>query len=404
MKHPVTCGCTIFLILCTLFPTRSRGRVLKVPPGKDYRSLLQTLEPGDELVFLPGKHVQHASVNVAGTEEQPIVIRGRVRADGRRPEIRWTRRGRNTWDVRGKHLQIRDLAFHSAHHYGVRIRQGSAVTIQNCLFRSNGGGDLSVNSGRAISVHVFDCRFIGGKRTPVYVGNHAGKQTVKDFRFERNVVDGSQIDEDSVIGYGVQLKLNVDGVIRNNFIRGTQGPAIMVYGFEDAEPDARQLIENNITVAARRSPNIVIGGGPVTARGNLVLAGRSGGIHVIDYEGRDLLDAIILRDNLLIANHGRSLSVNDSARDPIVAGNRPYTLADKSAPAMRLPAAIVSDIQVKSCPAQLAKAITQLQQRTPPPANQTVVQVSERIEAVSSDRPEEIIALLHELFEGQNEP
>src|SRR4030095_6167530 len=70
--------------------------------------------------------------------------------------------------------------------------------------------------------------------TGMYFGCHDGATCViSDLLVERNAIQ--QIDAPvNLIGYGIQVKLNSTGIIRNNVIVGTKGPPIMVYGSENA--------------------------------------------------------------------------------------------------------------------------------------------------------------------------
>jgi hypothetical protein len=171
-------------------------------------------------------------VQVSGTPDRPITIRGVIEGD-ERPELRFTGRGHNLWRIAGNHLRIKDLTFHATHAYGIRVERADDVVIENCIFRQCGGGDLSANSAHVHGLRIAGCRFLGSRRTPVYIGNHQGTLNIANFVFEGNVIDGRRID--GGIGYGIQLKLNVrGGVIRDNYITGTLGPGIMVYGAEDA--------------------------------------------------------------------------------------------------------------------------------------------------------------------------
>lgn len=362
-----------------LAASAAEARVVEVEPGEDYRPLIDLLQAGDELVFLPGVHQQFAKLDLRGTAESPIVIRGETGRNGERAEIRWTAHGSNTWEISGEHLQILDLAFHSAHHYGLRIRTGKHITIENCLFRDNGGGDLSANSGDVKALHILNSRFVGGKRTPVYIGSHDGSLQIVDFRFEGNVVDGSQIDHRGVVGYGIQLKLNVDGMICHNYISGTQGPGIMVYGFSDAQTEHRQVVANNIVVGACNSANIVVGGGPATVRNNLCLGGHSGGIAVINYGGRGLLGGIQVNDNIAAANKRNGISVSSDAKRLIAAGNRVFSAARR--PNLgRLPKSIDgSDNEAVPIADALLRVIEQLQEIVPsnPVANAAADRVAD---------------------------
>lgn len=315
----------VLLSCCTIaLAHQPAPRTIQVAPGQDYVPLLETLRPGDELVFLPGIHEGAAVLRTSGTAERPITIRG-TPSDGRLPEIRFTGRGRNLWQIRASHLVIRDLAFHSTHSYGIRIFRAADITIENCLFRDNGGGDLSANSADVNGLRIRNSRFTGGRRTPVYIGHHDGAIHVEDFVFENNLVDGSAIEGDG-IGYGIQLKLNVHGaLVRHNYITGARGPGIMVYGSEKTEPGYANHVTGNIVVGSRRNPGIAVGGGPSIVRNNIVVGNNAGGISVFDYGGRGLLHHVALTGNIAAANRNFDFSASGSPGDFSATGNTAYS-------------------------------------------------------------------------------
>jgi hypothetical protein len=309
-----------------LLPCTAGARIIEVTPEENYVEILRTLQPGDELVFLPGIHEGHAVLTASGEAGRPITLRG-VAKDGKLPELRYTGSANNLWRIKASHLIIRDLAFHSTHSYGMRIERADHITIDGCQFRECGGGDLSANSADVDGLRVQNCRFIGSPCTPVYIGHQDGKLAITHFVFERNIIDGSRITEG--VGYGIQLKLNVrGGVIRENHIFGTQGPGIMVYGSLDAAPEDAQRVERNIIVGGRDNPGIVVGGGPALVQGNLLVGGRSGGIAVQNYGGRDILDGIRLIDNVMVLNKSSDLSVSGNARGLLAQGNRAWRDAE----------------------------------------------------------------------------
>lgn len=313
------------LVVCAQ-PAVLAGKTLKVTPEQDYTSVLKELKPGDELVLLPGVHRGHAVLRASGTAQKPITIRG-VIEEGERPELRFSERGHNLWRIRASHIRLQDLTFHATRAYGIRIGEVADIEIENCVFRDCGGGDLSASSGDVQGLRIRGCRFLRGRRAPVYIGNHQGDLDVRGFVFEGNVIDGSKIEAvGSTIGYGIQLKLNVrGGVIRENFITGTLGPGIMVYGAENAKPGDASLIEKNIVIGSRRNPGIVIGGGPAMARNNLVMECRSGGIQLLNYGGRNLLEGIRVVDNIAVKNGRYGLSIDRPVRDLELLGNRVWT-------------------------------------------------------------------------------
>ncbi len=293
---------------------RGQGRQVPVRPGDDYRAALARLQPGDELVFLPGVHERAAMLNVSGTAERPITLRGQVDAEGRRPVVQYTGKGNNLWRLTGRHVVIRDLELHCTNAYALRVDRADHVRIENCIFRDTGAGCISANTADVHALHVVRCYFTGSRQAPVYIGRHDGGLKVTDFRFEGNVVDGRQIATGS--GYGIQLKLNVTGsVIRGNWFEQARGPGIMVYGATDDDPKLGNLVEGNVVVGSRTNAAILVGAGPATVRGNLALGNPHGGIRVYDYNSWDMLRNIDVMENTAAGNGRYDLSFTGRLRN-----------------------------------------------------------------------------------------
>ncbi len=291
-----------------------QGRQIPVRPGDDYRAVLRQLRPGDELIFLPGVHERAAMLEINGTAERPITLRGQADPAGRRPVVQFTGKGHNLWRLTGSHVVIRDLELHAAQAYALRVDRADHVRIENCIFRDTGGGCLSANSADVHALHVFRCYFTGSRRSPVYIGRHDGGLKVTDFRFEGNVIDGRQIETGE--GYGIQLKLNVTGsVIRGNWIEQARGPGIMVYGATDDDPALGNLVEGNVVVGSRNNAGILVGAGPAQVRGNLVLGNPHGGIRVYDYNGWDMLRNIDVMENTAAGNGRYDMSFTGRLRN-----------------------------------------------------------------------------------------
>ncbi len=305
MTHSAILATAAALACCA--SAAGQGRQIPVRPGDDYRPILRQLQPGDTLVFLPGVHERSTVLELSGTAERPITIRGQMDAEGRRPVVQFTGRGHNLWRLTGRHVVIRDLELHSTHAYALRVDQAEHVRIESCIFRDCGGGDLSANTADVHALHVFRSLFTGTRRTPVYIGRHDGGLKVTEFRFEGNVIDGREIEAGE--GYGIQLKLNVTGgVVRGNWIEHTRGPGIMVYGAKDDDPALGNLVEGNVVVGSRNSGGILVGAGPARVHGNLLVGNAQGGIRVYDYGGWDLLRNVDVMENTAAANGQHDLS------------------------------------------------------------------------------------------------
>ncbi len=280
-----------------------QGRQYPVRPGDDYRAVLKQLQPGDELVFLPGIHERAAMLKLNGMADRPITLRGQAGPDGKRPVVQYSGKSNNLWRLEGQYVVIRDLELHATHEYALRVDRADYVHIENCTFRDCGAGCLSANTADCHALHVRRCYFTGSRRAPVYIGRHDGGLKVTDFRFEGNVIDGRKID--AGVGYGIQLKLNVTGsFIRNNWIEQARGPGIMVYGATDDDPKLGNVVDGNVVVGSRTDAAILVGAGPARVHGNLALGSPPGGIRVYDYNNWDMLRNIDVWNNTA-ADNGR---------------------------------------------------------------------------------------------------
>jgi hypothetical protein len=297
-----------------------------VGPGDDYTAILERLQPGDELILHEGVYEGNAIIGNSGSFDKPITIRGYGNGENR-PVLLWKGTNTNLLQINGNNLILEFLEFRALNTYAIRIGHSNAgncnIIIRNCMFFESGGGDISVNASAVYdNIKILDNCFIGPKKTPVYIGQHEGKAGVTNFVFRGNIIDGSQISGDNIIGYGIQLKLNVTGgIIENNYITGTKGPGIMVYGAENQDPRNANIVRNKIVTGSRNSPGIVVGGGPSTVTGNLVI-GCPGGISNINYGNRNLHEHIVLEKNTAVMNSSYGISFGNagdiSARDNLV--------------------------------------------------------------------------------------
>ncbi len=378
--------------------------VYEVEPGQDYRPVLHRLQPGDELVLLPGVHEQYASFRLEGTEAKPIVIRGKRDAAGNLPEVRWTSRGRNLWEIRGRHLQIRDLVLHNPNHYAVRVGESSYITLENVTIRDSGAG-LSANQASVHALHVRNCRFLGNRETDLYIGVHEGNHRpgalqITDFLLEGTVIDGSGHQPGSTAQRGIQMKHDVQGTVRNNFMVHTRDPCVHAFGIVDVSTGRRQVIENNILVRGNNRV-ILLDGGHVTVHGNLVLGGTAGGIEArvrnMPYEA-DVCDGLVVTDNLIAANRGRGdLHLPAPIRNPVIRGNRIFTLPGEPGLVNLPEGSDVHGNETEQASPELTQTIEQLLSAVP--SNQAV---AESIAAMKAKRPqtqEQLIELLQHLLE-----
>jgi hypothetical protein len=321
------------LVLMVLILTTGLNFELKaqkqwiINPGENYRDILTQLQPGDELILHEGIYEGSAAINISGLPGKPIIIRGYGKGE-ERPVLLWEGKGANLLQIGASNIVIDFLEFRAKYVYAIRLRGSESnsnnnVTIKNCVFYMSGGGDISANSSLAYdNIQILDNYFIGSQKTAVYIGIHDGKSNVTNFVFKGNVIDGSQIYGDDIVGYGIELKLNVTkSLIENNYITGTKGPCIMVYGAENLDADNANIVRNNIVVGSRQEAGIVVGGGPSTIEGNLSL-GCKGGISVQNYGNRNLLHNVVLLGNTAVCDRTYGMTFgnvqNITARNNVV--------------------------------------------------------------------------------------
>ena len=67
----------------------------------------------------------------------------------------------------------------------------------------------------------------------------------------RTGISSLRVRFNRVFGYGIEVKLNTGGVVRDNVIIDTKGPGIMVYGARDLVTVS--VVERNFTRGSRTS-------------------------------------------------------------------------------------------------------------------------------------------------------
>ena len=285
------------------------SEALEIGPETDLCVALDNLQSGEELVLLPGDYRSGCAIRRGGFPGAPTVIRA---ADpSHRPRLLHPGRPVNMLEVRASDIVIRSLDFSPglAEADGVRVIMGNRITVEDCHFIQMGGIAVVANH---TSVHGLTVRrnvISDSNSTGMYFGCHDGLGcTISGLRVEGNHIHGVTAPRPE-IGYGIQVKLNSSGVIRDNMISDTKGPGIMVYGSRDLV--ATSVVERNFTKGSRTSSGIVVGGGPALVRNNISIANFDSGIGLENYGRRGLLRRIVLAHNTVYGNQGAGISVPD---------------------------------------------------------------------------------------------
>jgi nitrous oxidase accessory protein NosD len=300
---------------------------LEIGPDADLCAATRGLGPGDELVLRPGEYTGPCAIRHGGQPGAPVVIRAqdpehppRIVHDGRRG---------NYLEVRADHVVVRGLAFGPAgprnEADGIRIYAHRDVTIEDCEFTGLGGIAVVANHTNLRGLVVRRNVVTDTRSTAMYFGCHDGVTcAVTDVLIEGNLIKGVTAS-DREIGYGVQIKLNSQAVIRDNVVLDTKGPGIMVYGARD--PAVVSVIERNLVAGARRSSGIVLGGGPATIRNNVSLDHSGAGIRLEDYQKRGLLRHVMIAHNTVHGSAAGVLVAESGPDDIAVLGNAVHARA-----------------------------------------------------------------------------
>jgi hypothetical protein len=291
-----------------LLPLLARmAAAVEIGPGADLCARINALPPGEQLVLRPGDYKGPCTIVRGGTAEAPVLIRA---ADPEHPpRIVYGGRNSNVLNVKAGHVTIRGLHFGPTRWNvdAIRVYSGDGVTVEDCEFSGVGGIAVVANHNSLRGLTVRRNTVVNSGATAMYFGCHDGTWcTVAGLRVEQNYIRHVRA-RDPEIGYGIQVKLNSSGAIRDNVIVDTKGPGIMVYGAHQLETTT--LVERNLVMGSLSSTGILVGGGPVVVRNNVAILNRDGGIAVQDYRGRGLLRGIGMVHNTVYDNGGGGILV-----------------------------------------------------------------------------------------------
>jgi hypothetical protein len=300
------------------------AEAVEIGPEDAFCAAANALPPGEELVLRPGDYPGPCTIVRGGRPGAPVVIRAADLRD--RPRLVYTGQLANVLDVKADHVTIRGLAFGptSRDADGIRVFSRTNVVIEDCTFTELGGIAVAATHHSIHGLVVRRNRIERSASTGMYFGCHEGMQcVVSGLVVERNFIHTIHAP-DPEIGYGLQVKLNSSGIIRDNVIVATKGPGIMVYGGRDLL--SRNVVERNFVMGSQTA-GIVVGGGPAIVRNNISVQNRGAGIGLENYHGRGLLRSILIAHNTLYRNGegGISLAPEARVRDVAIVNNAVHT-------------------------------------------------------------------------------
>jgi len=272
----------------------------EIGPQANLCAEINSLEPGETLVLRPGDYRGPCRIRRGGSAGVPITIQAQDLLD--RPRIVYDGQSSNVFEINADYVTLRGLKIGPTQRGidGIRIRARAGVTVEDCEFTELGGIAIAANQTSLRGLTVRRNAINNSTATAMYFGCHDGVGCrISDLLVERNFIRAVDAPEPE-IGYGIQVKLNSSGVIRDNVIADTKGPAIMIYGSTDTTQSS--IVERNFATGSRTSSGILIGGGPARVQNNITSFNSEGGVALQDYANRGLLRNIIVANNTSFRN------------------------------------------------------------------------------------------------------
>lgn len=292
----------------------------EIGPEDNLCAAINQLSPGEELRLRPGDYPGPCVIRRGGSPGAPTTI---AAADPQqRPRIVYDGLTANVFEVRAGHLVIQGLEFGPTGPEvdAIRIMVGNDIVIENCRFFQLGGIAITANNMSVRGLTVRGNVIEDSRSTGMYFGCHDGQRCiVSDLLVVGNYIRGVTAAPTQV-GYGLEIKLNSSGIVRDNVILRTKGPGIMVYGARDLL--TQNLVERNVVMGSAQSAGVVVGGGPAVVRNNVSLMNHEGGISLQDYGQRGLLRQIAVVHNTLYGNLVGGITIEGrEARDTTLLNN-----------------------------------------------------------------------------------
>ena len=352
-----------FFATCIFTRTILAASIL-VNPSNSWCDAINNAAPGDEIVFTPGLYTMPCFITPRGLPGSPITVRSQSEEPNQRATFAYSGSTSNVLELRdAAYLTIRGFSFAPTQDGvdAIRIRKANDIIIEKNVFKGIGGVSISANDSDTHDITVRQNIFKDLQYTGLYFGCHDGNAChATDFLIQGNLIDGITTPfAPSAIGYGIQIKLNSYGTVRDNTIYRSKGPGIMVYGSNRKDPPS--ILEGNYVEGSKTEGGIVIGGGPVIVRNNALIGNAYGGISAQNYGERNLQKNVWIVHNTFINNDdsGINASAWQAGSGNVIAFN---SILPKSAtPALRPsppPGTIVGNITCSTDASCFVNAVT----------------------------------------------
>lgn len=302
--------------------------VVQVGPSNNWCKEINSVAPGTTVIMAAGIYSTPCAVKSSGTAASPIVIRS-ANSELNSAVFAYPGTTSNVLDVYGEYLEFEWLTFTNTQQSvdAIRIRSGHDITVLQNNFEDLGGTAVVFNGdGTVDRISVLGNTIQNSKFTPIYLGCHDGIQChATNVLVENNLINGVH-PASGEVGYGMEIKLNSFGTVRNNTVYDTHGPCIEVYGSNRGDPAT--LVEGNYVQGSVTDAGINISGGPAVVLNNISVGNAYGGIYAEDYHNRGLQKNVWITFNTVMANKTAGIVVEhwSAANANVLAYNAMGTL------------------------------------------------------------------------------
>jgi hypothetical protein len=335
-----------------LFSLHASAEVYELTSEDDWFAVLQGdhLQPGDEVVLAEGTYTDQRRLVIShrGTEEEPIVIRGaeQTEADQSRPVLQRPDARQNTINIEGaQYLVIRDIEI-TGGSTGIRMMKSDEhickfIAIEDMEIHHVGGPAITANSpGNAYEGLVFrrnEIHHTSGHGEGFYLGsNNNPDGSTAGYIFNCLIEDNYIHDlngPDISQGDGIEIKDgSYNNIVKNNRIRNTNYPGILVYGTDGKAPN---IIENNIIVNSE--DHGIQAAGEAVIRNNIVYESRGPGIGGHPHQSAKIGDLRIVHNTIVLGeSEGSGIrysapTSSDLFGQVVIANNAIYVQSDSLA-------------------------------------------------------------------------
>ncbi len=306
-------------------PSLSHAETYEVAAGEDVEAAIAMLQPGDELLLGGGMYEinERFSIDLTGTEEQPIIIRAK---DGEVPHIHRPNANENLVDIDNAQWVVLDGIEWSGGSAGIRISSADHLTISNCEIHDTNDVAVRANDGGVTyeSLHIVGNEIHDTNNTGegMYLGCNDDGCRLANSTIERNWVhhtNGPTIEQ----GDGIELKEGSYGnVIRDNVIHDTNYPCILTYsavGNGEANVIEGNVMWNCGDHAIQSAADAVI-------RNNIILGANASGISMQPHQSGAPSNLTVVHNTIVVPG-SRAINVSGAEGTVTIANNAVFSQA-----------------------------------------------------------------------------